>query len=233
MKIDDITEHEVFEPRQGFTWLTPELATGIKKEGERLPAPLTMSYGSFPVWIRKMYMREQFLVLDTNDTPLAFAEVEQNPLDKEYWFLRRLERNKQKHTVDMAAALFFYVGCDLKRILLSDKTMTKDGETFWLKMAERAQMHIGIIDIFTGKLYDKSFVSKSLSDGTLLLDPRNDKKADTLVDGTKRPRAEYRFYWAAIPDSQSHLYTEMMEERAIYDQADWFFFGEQNYPDYE
>lgn len=245
MKIADlknnVDEHLTMNPPKGFTWLNQDLVNMFMEHGSVLPVKLSLTYGEFLVYEYKLTSISTAYGVFDNDKLLVFAEVRKfislNSNIKGYHQLYRLERTKQVHSQDIPAALFHYLVQDLGYKLLSDNTMSNEGNRFWENMIHRGQVGISIIDVVTGKHYLIDSVKDGVysdRDSAKILEPKNDLKQDIFKDGTRKIRNNYRFYYCA-EGSGSHLLKEEIESRknALWpDEHLLIMFGQQNYPDY-
>jgi len=245
MKISDlenkINEHLTINLPPNFTWLSQDLISMFTKEGSQLPISLYLTYGNFAVYQYKWTSISTLYGVIGDKNLLAFAEIKKfvgiisNVSGCHQ--LHKLERNKNIHSTDIPAALFHYFVQDLGYKLLSDKVMSDEGNKFWLKMVERAQVGITILDVVSGKNYLINDVKQGVysdKDGARILEPTNDLKQDFFEDGTRKIRNEYRFYYCA-EGAGSHLLKEHIEYRR---NTLWpnehmlLMFGQQNYNDY-
>lgn len=222
--INIIDENLTINAPKGFTWIT-EYTKDMILNGGKESIPLTMHYGDFEIW------RNGNLFGIIKDNVLyGIAEI-QNYKNNTY-FLKRLETRKDMNTTDMAAAIFHYIIQDLSMSLLSDTVMSDKGNAFWIKMAERRQISVGILDTDTDEWYPIDRINSVIRNGNVkVLNPKDDLGFFDLDENDfkiSREPEHYRFFWCA-EGRGSHFLKEHLNrghDREI------VLFGMQEYPDY-
>jgi hypothetical protein len=223
MKIKDITEHSTIDPPKNHTWITSSSEKFIQT-GTKLPIKLSMTYKQFD-----MYKKDGYYGVFDGGKLLAFIEIAKLPhkvAGDNIYQMKKFERIKDPNvnTKGMAAALFTYLISDLHFEILSDNSMSPEGNKFWENMIHMKRVNIEIYDMLKDTRYPLSDVGKMTitQPQTEILDPEKD-----LGEG----HGKYRFYWLATPKAgnYSHALREWTEPHPIFN--DWILFGDYDLPD--
>lgn len=188
MRIDELVEHNRGDqgqsvlPETFFDKLDLTLFHYFHRDGKKIEI------------YKADYGNQSYYVAKWNDEIIAYVFIQQ--YDENVWQVKgSYIYDNQNRGKGIGTELYIQIVLFDKKKLISDDQLSDSAEKLWVNSLPKSGRDVKIYDVEDKKIYTFNDIGNQTSDGTVVLDPKNDNERDRKISVGHLDYNEPRFYY--------------------------------------